>query len=412
MDVRIYPSVIRGCVTIPVSKSVMHRALICASFSPYPVRIAFCGDAPADVRSTIGALRALGANVRTGDGYVDICRGEAPEKAEIDCLMSASTLRFMLCGAAVRGVDTLFLRGGRLSERPVESLLSELERHGVSVSRDPLSVSGTLTSGSYSVPSDITSQYLSGLMMALPFAKGESILTPSTDISSEGYIALTEGVLRDFGITLGKDSAGGFILDGRDYAPPKEYFAEGDWSSAAFILAAGAIAGSCTVRGLREDSLQPDREIINILRKMGAPVDLRGDGSVSVVSSPLTGIEADCDGIPDLVPVIAALAANAGTPSILRGVGRLRYKESDRLEALCAGLTSMGCRCVMEEDALSIIPSETSFFTADSFADHRIAMAMAVASLRCGCVIKGAESVDKSYPGFYKDLERLGAKIG
>ena len=411
MDVRIFPGSISGSVSIPVSKSVMHRALICSSFSEKPVRISYGGRAPEDVLSTIGALKELGATVRCGDGYVDICGGDAPESAVIDCLRSASTLRFMLCAAAVRGVDTSFIREARLGERPVESLLTELERHGVRVSREPLAVSGRLSAGSYTVPSDITSQYLSGLLMALPFAGGESVVTSSTDISSGGYVELTIKVLKDFGINVKKDPRGGFVLSGRDYDPPGEYFAEGDWSSAAFILAAGAISGGCTVMGLREDSLQPDREITAVLRRMGAKVGTSQDG-IWVSSSPLKGTVTDCGGIPDLVPVIAALAANAKTESVLRGVGRLRYKESDRLEALCAGLEAMGCLCELEGDEMRIIPKEARPFTADSFGDHRIAMAMAVASLRCGCVIKGAESVDKSYPDFYKDLERLGAKIG
>ncbi|MBO4359313.1 MAG: 3-phosphoshikimate 1-carboxyvinyltransferase [Eubacteriaceae bacterium] len=411
MDVRIYPSETRGSVDIPVSKSVMHRALICASFSPHPVRIFYSGDLPEDVLATIGALRCVGCSVTVGSGYADICSAEVPTRGVTDCLRSASTLRFMLPLAAAKGAGTVFMRDGRLAERPVENLLAEMERHGVRVQRDPLAVSGKLAPGVYSVPSDVTSQYLSGLMMALAFTGGKSRLIPSTRTASAGYVELTLSVMRDFGISVVHDPDGSFTVDGSGYAPPREYFCEGDWSSAAFMLAAGAISGSCAVRGLRADSLQPDREILNVLEAMGAQLSMT-PGEIKVNRKSLRGIRTDCDGTPDLVPVIAALAANASSGSVMTGVGRLRYKESDRLKALCEGLSSMGCGVEISEDEIRITPLESREFTADSFGDHRIAMAMAVASLGCGCVIRDAQAVDKSYPDFYKDLERLGVRLG
>lgn len=411
MDVRIFPSAVSGCVDAPVSKSVLHRALILAGFSPHPVRITFSGKMPEDAGATLGGLAALGCVCETGKGYITLCRGEAPAEAVIDCLRSASTLRFMLCCAAAKGVGTVFLRDSRLRERPVESLLSELEKHGVPVAREPLSVSGKLECGTYGVAADITSQYLSGLLMALSFTGGKSTVVPSTRISSEGYALLTMGVMRDFGIRVEREPDGSFTVDGSSFDPPREYAAEGDWSGASFMLAAGAISGSVCVRGLRPDSLQPDAAVIGILEKMGAAVTV-ADGMISVSSRPLRGIRICCDGIPDLVPVIAALAANASSESVLGGIGRLRYKESDRIEALRAGLEAMGCSVSVTQDEMTIVPGRAEFFASDSFADHRIAMAMAVASLRCGCLITDAGAVSKSYPGFFKDLERLGVGIG
>lgn len=408
MDVRIYPSDgLSGTVSVPVSKSAMHRALICASGTEEKTVI-YAKDLSDDVMYTIGALRECGCDIALFDDRVEIRGGDVPEKARIDAGESGSTLRFMLCYCAARGIGASFVTKGLLGERPLSGLLEELGRHGIRVDEDPLTVSGKLTGEDFALSADTTSQYVSGMLLALPFAGRRAVLTTGKEVTSRGYIDLTVQIMKDMGADLKREGYSRFCLTGEPFRPPREYVCEADWSGASFILAAGAAAGSAGVNGLDTGSIQPDRGVMSLLDAMGAKVSVSGR-TVTAERRKLSSFDMSFKDMPDLVPAAAALATYASGTSILRDVEKLRFKESDRLSALTEGLGRLGSEVKVENGTMYVTPGEKRYAEVSSFRDHRIAMALAVAGLSRGCLIRDAECVSKSYPSFFTDLGSLGA---
>ena len=402
MIARISPRKLRGTVAAIPSKSEAHRALICAALSDAPTSIVM-GPGSEDIDATIRCLTAFGAKIeRVPSGLrVEPIR-ETPPVCEADCGESGSTLRFLLPVAGSLGIDARFHMHGRLPDRPIAPL-DEALMHGGCVldrpDREVLRVVGKLRPRSYLLPGDISSQYISGLLFALPLLEGESHLIIRGRRESASYIGMTLRALGLFGIAPEETESGYTIPAGSRYVTPGEIDIGGDWSNAAFWLCANALRGcDVTVTGLDADSAQGDRRIAEELRGLAH-------------SESYTLDAAD---IPDLVPVFAATACARGQVLRVVNASRLRIKESNRIFTVCRALNALGGEALETEDGLIIEGGRTLRGGAvDSCGDHRIAMMAAIASCACEdeVIIHGAESVNKSYPGFWRDFAHLGGSV-
>lgn len=407
-----------GCVTVPPSKSIAHRILICNALADEPSRF-ICGEAGDDVNVTADCLRSLGATIKHSDDEYRIWPiGENLFRhCRLDCGESGSTLRFLLPIAAALGADATFTGSGRLSQRPLSPLYEEMTRHGVVMTPNgelPLSCNGRLSGGDYTLDAGVSSQFISGLLFALPLAEEDSRLTLTGDIQSGPYIDLTLNALLHAGISVERNG-NVFNIKGRQrYGSTPACLVEGDWSAAAFWTVAGTVGQSpITIRGVDpERSLQGDRAIVSILRGMGA--EIRGSGNeITVFPSQLECIETDCSDTPDLVPALAVAAACAKGRSIIRGVRRLRLKESDRISTIMSMLGNFGIACEASDDSLTVTGGRPHACHTDSYRDHRIAMASAVLASVCDgeTLLGGAECVAKSYPDFFNDFRTLGGHL-
>jgi 3-phosphoshikimate 1-carboxyvinyltransferase len=333
--------------------------------------------------------------------------------ASLDCRESASALRFLLPVAAAICDEFTVTGRGSLPGRPVDTAIDILRAHSCIVEgkRLPLRVKGRLSGGSFTLPGDVSSQYLSGLLFALPLIPGGGEIYLSTPLHSSAYADMTLQALSDFGINYTQKNGTFKLNDCRFRTPcPSLLTPENDWSAAAFWLCAGARDGAeVTVKGLAPSSLQGDRKIINILRRMGANVTVKGE-AVTVSGGKLRAITLDAGEIPDLVPPLAMLMSAAQGQSVIENAARLRFKESDRLYAVSQAVNSIGGNARETQNGLIIhgVPYLRGG-TADSFNDHRIAMLLAIASAWCKepVTITGFEAVKKSYPLFYNELFTL-----
>ncbi len=401
-------------IRIIPSKSDAHRALICAALSDTPCRVEI-GEGSKDILATRACLSAMGGVARDQDNP-----GRRDRTCLLPCGESGSTLRFLLPVAGALDLDALFAAEGRLGQRPLSPLREELEAHGCMVSPQgqvPVTISGQLRGGSFQLPGNVSSQYVSGLLFALPLLAEDSQIRVTAPVASAGYLDLTLAVIRRFGIEIGltEDEAGRTyrIPGGQTYHGPADYQVEGDWSNAAFFLAAGVLGREpVRVRGLRNDSVQGDRKIGDLLRAFGARVDTEEDGLTAWPGAGrLRGITVDADGIPDMVPALALVASQAEGETRIENAGRLRLKESDRLTSVASVLNGLGARVEELQDGLIIHGSGLlEGGTADGANDHRIVMMAAVASLasRSPVIIHGSQAVQKSYPAFFRRLAELG----
>ena len=392
----IEPGTLRGRVTAPSSKSWAHRLLIAAALADRAtdVRLNAVSD---DILATAGCLRQLGAGIeRTQEGYRVSPVRPRDEKRTLFCRESGSTLRFLMPVAAALGGETTFTGEGRLPLRPNAVLAEALRAHGARVDGDllPLTVSGRLQGGRYPVAGNVSSQYITGLMLALPLCAGDSEIALTTPLGSAPYIDITLGALKAFGIRVEPVANGWYIPGGQRYTGPGTVEAEGDWSAASFWLAAGCLGAEIAVDGLRQDSPQGDRCIAAQLASLGGVIDVSGT--------------------PDAVPALAAAAALHPGVTRITGAARLRLKESDRLRAVTAMLTALGGQCEEHEDGLTVTGVDRlRGGTVDGCGDHRIVMAAAVAACRAEgpVTITGAQAVDKSYPDFFRVYSGLGGRI-
>lgn len=409
----ITPRGLSGAIAAPPSKSDAHRAIICALLSR-----GICEIQPVelseDILATINAAKTFGALVDVHSKRLLINAREAfsRDNVMINCSESASTLRFLVPVASAYGLNATFSGVSTLSSRPMGVYAEVLPRFGVECTYSgklPLSVSGQLKAGKFEVESSISSQFISGLLLALPLLEGDSEIVLTGARESSAYIDMTVKTMAKFGIHVTQTKTG-FLVPGKQRYRPTNYTIEGDWSQAAFFLAAGAIGSPVRVTGLKLDSAQGDRVIVDILRRMGANVKCDAD-SVEVSLSELHGIDIFAAQTPDLVPILAVLGACAkGTTRIL-GAARLRYKESDRLQAMRDGLMALGVNITECDDGL-IIDGRDSFEAAelDGFNDHRIVMSLAIAATSANGKVRisEAESVRKSYPTFFAEYNTLG----
>lgn len=391
---RIENSILSGELQIPPSKSAAHRALIC-SFLAGGGDVSPIIDSK-DMQATGQALSAL----KNGD-------------AVVDCIESGSTLRFMIPVAAALGREITFVGEGRLPERPIGDYLRLLPQHNVSCHSQgglPLKISGQLTAGDYELAGDVSSQYITGLLLALPILDGDSRIILTTALQSKPYVDMTIKVMADFGVCAEETEYGYFIKGNQKYTK-RDYIVESDWSQAAFFLTAGAIGGDITLTGLDNDSVQGDKEIVNILKRFGADIEV-ADNYVRCRKSALHGIEIDATDIPDMVPSLAVAASFASGKTVIKGAERLRYKESDRIESVVQNLKKMGVSVTEKQDGMEIIGGSVKGAELDGYNDHRIVMAFSIAGLFAdsGVVISDTESINKSYPKFFDDYNSLGGK--
>lgn len=413
MDIRITPGPLSGKIDIPPSKSAAHRAAICAMLASSESGLAPVQET-GDMLATIRAARALGAQAELSGDHLKITGiGKVPATAALDCGESGSTLRFFVPIAAALGVNASFMGHGRLPQRPMDELVGVLEQHGVTVTKNSgeiLGVSGRLEAGTYEIGGSISSQYITGLLLALPLLKGDSEIILTSPLESRGYVDMTVSVQKRFGVLV-TETATGWKVKGNQRYIPQNFKIEGDYSSAAFWLCAAALGGRIETTGLDFNSKQGDRQILKLLGDIGAEVQYIRD-FVAVKHSTLKAFNADVSQIPDLMPILAVTAVFSNGVSRLYNAHRLRLKESDRLASVAAGLRNLGAGIIENADELIIIGQDWLFGggVADSFGDHRIAMSMSIAASFCRnpSVILGADCVDKSYPCFYRDFAMLG----
>ena len=402
MDILIQPSLLKGRIKVPASKSVAHRLIIAAALAAGESEIS--GLSPSkDILATAEAMRALGAEIELSGSTARVKGITAPPaEAVIDCGESGSTLRFLIPVAAALGVRATFIGHGRLPERPITTYLDELPAHGVSFDYSgtmPFTVSGRLAAGEYRIGGDISSQFITGLLLGLSVTEGESSIVLTSHLESRPYVDITAECLSRFGCTV-TETETGYRIAGKRALSPCSTAVEGDWSQAAFFETANSLGSSIEIDGLNVNSAQGDKKILEICREI-----------VYNENGALRPFELDCSDIPDLVPILAVLASFCRGRSRLFGAARLRIKESDRLAAVSQCLNGIGGRVTETSDGLIIdgVPSLKGG-EADSFNDHRIAMAMAIAATRCRelLLVRGAECVSKSFPDFWEQYERLG----
>ena len=374
------------------SKSDAHRALICAALSENECEVAMDTTSD-DIEATKRCLK----NIMCG-------------KKELYCGESGSTFRFLIPVVAALGNEVYFYPEGRLPYRPLSPLYEELQKHGCILSDKgsvPFKVKGKLEPGTYEIPGNVSSQFISGLLFALPLLKGDSDIIVTGDIQSEDYINMTINTMEKFKVNIKKTTYGYRVKGDQKYVSPEIYNVEGDWSNAAFFLAAGAfIEEGIKVSGLSMDSIQGDKKIVDILKEFGARVTVE-DNCVTVRPGTLKGIDIDASQIPDMVPALAVLAVRAYGRTNIYNAGRLRIKESDRLKTVRETIENLGGD--ISELSDSLIINGTGMLEGGSVSshnDHRIAMMAALASLisKNKVVIKDSDAVKKSYPDFFKHM--------
>lgn len=407
------------------SKSELHRLLICAALADGNTFLRCTHTEAEDITATIDCLSALGAKIsRRDDGFAvtPLNRADLPARCVLPCRESGSTLRFLLPLLCALGITGEFHMAGRLPQRPMAELESELTRNGIRLWRpqaDILCCEGRLQPGDYILPGNVSSQYITGLLFALPLLGEDSSLTIETPIESADYIEMTIDALAAFGGAPACADNRYIIHGGGQLHSPDTIEIGGDWSNAAFWLVAGFLSGEeVRVHGLQENSKQGDRAVFEILAQMGA--DIHWDETTLImpdINAPRPPrLTIDAAAIPDLVPILTAAAAvsDSACTTIIRNAARLRLKESDRLTATAKTLNALGA-CVTEEaDGLRIqsVP-QLRGGTVDAWGDHRIAMTAAVASCVAdkSVTITGGEAVNKSYPQFWQCFANLGKSI-
>lgn len=406
-----------GDITPPPSKSYGHRALICAALAAASgglESVLANAELSEDIEATCGALPLFGAEASLSGGRM-IVKPAVPDSCRtIDCGESGSTLRFLLplAAAALEG-RTSFTGRGRLLARPLTAYAGIFAKSGVRFDQreNEVTIEGQLRGGSYRLPGDISSQFVSGLLLALPLAGNDSAIELTTPLESAPYVEMTLEVMKAFGVRAERTSAFRFSVPGRQIYRPAKYELETDYSQAAFFLAAAALGRPVRCLGLKPDSLQGDRAFISFLRQMGADVVWSGGAVTVKCGEQLNAAAVDVRETPDLVPVLAALMSQAKGESRIINAGRLRLKESDRLSSMARELSALGAKISEETDSL-VISGQASLpggVAVEAHNDHRVAMALAVASLGCRepITIIGADCVNKSYPAFWRDFGML-----
>ena len=395
MKAIITPSAARGVIAAPPSKSCGHRMLLCAALAKGESHIRGISESQ-DMEATMDCIRAMGGTCRReGDAVaVEGTGGRAAPQADYPCRESGSTLRFCIPPALVPGGHAVFTGTARLMERGIGVYETILPPKGIAIEKTPSAISlrGSLTAGGYTLRGDISSQFVSGLLLALPLLEGDSTVRVLSPVESRPYIDITRDVMAGFGVFVEEEQENCFHVPGGQQYYSRRAAVEGDWSNAAFLLALG---DGVEVTGLRGDSLQGDRvcrEMLERLRREDAVLDL-----------------SRC---PDLGPVLFAAAARSHG-AVFTGTRRLRIKESDRVAAMAQELAKFGACVQAEENRVTVLPGGITapVEELDGHNDHRIVMALSVLAASVGGTINGAEAVNKSYPDFFDALRTLGLTI-
>ena len=387
-------SILQGEVLIPPSKSAAHRALVCSFLA---------GEGKVEPIINSNDMKAM-------EQVIDALKSDSDVA---DCIESGNTLRFMIPVAAALGKTVTFVGSGRLPERPIGDYLRLLPEHNVKCISDgklPLKIEGQLTSGVYEIAGNISSQYITGLLLALPILDGDSEIVLTTELQSKPYVDMTIKVMSDYGVHI-EERENGYFIKGNQTYKKRDYTVESDWSQAAFFLVGGALNGDVTLKGLDVNSTQGDKEIVDILKQFGADIEI-GNDYIRAKRSDLNGIEIDVTDIPDTVPALAVAAAFAKGTTVIKGGERLRLKESDRIESVVSNLKRLGVAVEEKPDGMIITGGNAKGALLEGYNDHRIPMAFSIAALctKGKTVITDANSINKTYPSFFEDYNRLGGK--
>lgn len=414
MDLKIFPSRLSGTLAAIPSKSEAHRLLICAALADAPTELILTAGSE-DIDATINCLITLGAGIQpTPEGYSVRPIQRVPEDPVLECGESGSTLRFLLPVAAAIAPRVSFTGHGRLPQRPIHDLKQTMASVGIAFSAEqlPFTITGKLRPGTFAVTGNVSSQYITGLLLAMAAMGGGSRLKLATALESAAYVDITGSALARFGIDLAATSDGWTMPAGQRLRSPGRVIVPGDWSNAGFWLTAGALGSPVSLTGLDPDSPQGDRHILDVLTAMGARVSRTAD-EIGVTPGELDGMVIDVREIPDALPILAVAAAAARGETRFINASRLRLKESDRLAAVAALLRGLGAQAEELPDGLIVRGGPLTGGTVNGCGDHRIVMAAAIAATICSrpVIITGAEAVRKSYPQFFDDYQRLGGKI-
>lgn len=414
MDIEVSTSYLQGRLALPSSKSELHRALIVALLSRSVTTIPAHGIS-ADVFVTIGCLQALGALVVVDEDDETITvdsTGEFAAEATLTCGESGTTLRFFVPLVAALGIKAQLIMEPGLAKRPHQVLLDQLNAHGCRAMQEGevIKVEGQLEPGTYQLPANISSQYISGLLLALPLLEGTSVIELDGALQSAGYVTMTLDIMERADVYVDDDETSFEIKGGQTYRAPSELSVGGDWSAAAFWLVADALGANVHLPNLDEASYQPDAGIRYMFEHFGTRVVEQEDDTYAL-SEPLDEAILDMAQTPDLAPALAVLASAARGQTSFANAARLRLKESDRIASTCAMLSAVGIHATELEEGFAVYgPSRPQGGVVDSAGDHRIAMAAAILGSisEAPVTIKGAECVSKSYPAFWDDFKAMG----
>lgn len=415
-EVKIVPTPLKGVIDIPASKSLCHRAIIAAAMAK-GTSIINNIVLSEDILATINAVQILGAKVTlypdkaiiTGTSFQGI------HNSTIDCKESGSTLRFIIPLGLLTGSEISYIGSGNLCNRPLDPYIEIFKEQGIKFSAQklPMNIKGELRYGDFMLKGNISSQFITGLMFALPTLQGDSTIYIVDALESKAYIDLTLDALQRFGIHIENNNYKSFFIKGRQSYNAIEYTVEGDYSQTAFWVAAGLLGQQVECNSISNDSKQSDKAFIDIMINCGGQIKIN-NSSITASKSQLNAFDADVSQYPDIAPILAVVAALSHGTSHITGASRLRIKECDRLMAISTELNKLGAEVYENEDNLVIVGKEyLKGGEVDSWGDHRIAMALSIASQKCTnpITIKNSTVVSKSYPGFFEDFIKLGGII-
>ena len=426
--VKIFPSKLQGTVVAPSSKSMGHREIICAGLAAGTSIIDNISMSK-DIEATMRCLKAINVAVDEipsmieGRKALQISGTGLPMAAadSVDCGESGSTLRFFLPLGANLNCPLTFTGHGKLVSRPLQAYYDIFDEKFIQYFSDngnlPVTVNGRLTPGTYKLPGDVSSQFVSGLLFVLPLLNGDSVIEITSPLESSAYVDMTINCLAKFGVQVENEKGEHrrYLVPGKQHYVAQDSQVEGDWSQAAFWTVGGSLGASITCQGVNVNSLQGDQAVVSIMERMGAKLQ-QDANSVTVNGGATKATVIDAANCPDIIPVLTVLAAvSEGTTKIINA-GRLRIKECDRLAAMTSELNKMGAAITEEPEGLTIVGKPEGLrggVKVDAWNDHRIAMSLAIAAQKCAgpIILSGAESVAKSYPTFWEDYKSVGGLV-
>ena len=410
---------ISGTITAPPSKSMAHRAVLCGALADGRSHITNL-EFSKDISATLGAAGQLCAKVQTGtdDAVVEGLGHFLPLAAPVDCCESGSTLRFLIPIASLTGQEVSFTGRGRLMERPQSVYETLYKEQGLRFEQSPsgLTVEGTLPPGEYKLAGNVSSQFISGMLFALPLLAGDSTLHLLPPVESRSYIDMTRSVQAAFGVESRWLDENTLAIPGEQHYRPCDYTVEGDYSQAAFPAVLGAVCGGVTIAGLAPETLQGDAAILDILGRCGAKFTRTGAG-VTFEKAPLRGVDIDLADCPDLGPVLMVLGLLCEGTTVIRNAERLRLKESDRIAAMEAELRACGGELESEGGTITVHGCADKLHAPagalHGHNDHRVVMSLVVLALATGIplTVDDAEAITKSWPNFFEAIKPLGAEV-
>lgn len=417
MNVIIKPGKLSGDVIIPPSKSLSHRAIIAASLAKGKSIISNVLYSK-DIKATIGAMRACGANITEYKDYLEIIGSDVKRVEDvIDANESGSTIRFMIPIALAVNEPITFIGKNHLCKRPLDTFFEIFDNQGIKYSRGedylPLKVNGGLKPGEFNIRGDISSQFITGLLYALPLLNGDSVINITTNLESKGYVDLTLDMLNRFGIVIENVDYKSFIIKGNQSYKPADYTIEGDFSQSAFFLVADTLGADITLHAMNKDSHQGDKKIIQDVLDLGGKITFEDD-KLKAYPVQTKGCVIDFAQSPDLGPALTVLASLSSGVTEFINAARLRIKECDRITCMKDELAKLGAKIEENPDGMVITGvDKLTGGVVDSHNDHRVAMAIAMASLKSTGDIKiiNAECVSKSYPNFWEVFESIGGNV-